>query len=48
MTSTTIAPGFPALVREFFCGRLIAQQNASARTVTSYRDTFRLLLGFFA
>jgi integrase/recombinase XerD len=48
MTSTTSAPGFPALVREFFCGRLVAQQNASARTVASYRDTFRLLLGFFA
>src|SRR5882757_9694091 len=48
MSSTTILPGFATLVREFFCQRLIAQQNASARTVASYRDTFRLLLNFFA
>ena len=27
--------------------RLVQQQNASARTVASYRDTFRLLLGYF-
>lgn len=47
MSLTAINPGFPALVREFFCQRLIAQQNASARTVASYRDTFRLLLHFF-
>ena len=37
MSSTTIIPGFAALVREFFCQRLIAQQNASARTVASPR-----------
>jgi site-specific recombinase XerD len=48
MTTTTAVPGFAALVREFFCGRLIAQQNVSTRTVGSYRDTFRLLLNFFA
>jgi integrase/recombinase XerD len=47
MNATTIIPGFPALVREFFCQRLIAQQNASARTVASYRDMFRILLHFF-
>ena len=47
MTTTTAAPGFATLVREFFCGRLIAQQNVSTRTVASYRDTFRLLLNFF-
>src|SRR3954453_11633883 len=41
-------PGFAAIVREFFCQRLIAQQNASARTVASYRDMFRLLFHFFA
>jgi site-specific recombinase XerD len=39
-------PGFAALVQEFFRGRLIQQQDASARTVESYRDTFRLLLGY--
>jgi integrase/recombinase XerD len=48
MTTTTAVPGFATLVREFFCGRLIAQQDVSTRTVTSYRDTFRLLLNFFA
>ena len=40
MNSTVIIPGFPASVREFFCQRLIAQQNASDRTVASYRDMF--------
>jgi len=30
MTSTAIAPNFATLVREFFCGRLIAQQNVSS------------------
>jgi len=48
MSTTVIIPGFASLVREFFCRRLIAQQNVSARTVASYRDTFRLLLNFFA
>jgi integrase/recombinase XerD len=48
MTTTTAVPDFATLVREFFCGRLIAQQNVSTRTVASYRDTFRLLLNFFA
>ncbi len=40
------SPGFPALVQGFFCDRLIAQRNASPCTVSSYRDTFRLLLAF--
>ena len=48
MTATAEVLGFATLVRQFFCERLIAQQNASARTVASYRDTFRLLLAFFA
>ena len=48
MSTTATAPDFATLVREFFYQRLIAQQNASARTVASYRDTFRLLLHFFA
>ncbi len=47
MSSTLSIPGFATLVREFFCRRLIAQQNASARTVASYRDMFRLLFHFF-
>ena len=40
------SPGFPALVQEFFCDRLIAQRNASPGTVASYRDAFRLLFAF--
>ncbi len=38
---------FAALVQGFFGVRLVQQRNASARTVASYRDTFRLLLGYF-
>ena len=37
---------FCALVQRFFAERLIAQQNASPRTVAAYRDTFRLLLAY--
>jgi len=46
MTFTAAAPSFPALVQDFFAQRLISQTNASARTVASYRDTFRLLLRY--
>jgi integrase/recombinase XerD len=46
MSSKPSTPSFAMLVQDFFCQRLIQQQNASAQTVTSYRDTFRLLLGF--
>jgi integrase/recombinase XerD len=42
----TSSPTFATLVQEFFCQRLIAQRQASRHTVASYRDTFRLLLGF--
>lgn len=35
-----------ALLEGFFSKRLIAQRRASLHTVASYRDTFRLLLGF--
>jgi len=37
---------FSALVQDFFGQSLLAQRNASPRTVASYRDTFRLLLGY--
>lgn len=37
---------FPALVQSFFTERLLQQWRASAHTVESYRDTFRLLLRF--
>ena len=39
---TTIAP----LLETFFLDRLLEQQRASANTIASYRDTFRLLLIF--
>jgi len=44
---TTVAspsPAFPQLVQDFFLQRLQAQRNASPRTISSYRDTFYLLL----
>ena len=34
------------LVQRFFTERLIRQQNVSANTIASYRDTFRLLFKF--
>ena len=39
---STLAPTLPA----FFTERLLTQRRASPNTVASYRDTFRLLLGF--
>ena len=36
----------PALIERFFTERLMRQQRASTHTIASYRDTFRLLLGF--
>ena len=38
--------GFPTLLEMFFTRRLVAQRKASPHTITSYRDTFRLLLRF--
>lgn len=40
------AAGLPSLVQRFFTQRLFEQQGLSSHTVASYRDTFRLLLGF--
>ncbi|MBI6557123.1 site-specific integrase [Pseudomonas veronii] len=37
---------FSALLQRFFAERLIQQKNVSPRTVTAYRDTFRLLLRY--
>ena len=42
----TASPTLASLVQCFFTDRLIRQQRASPHTVTSYRDTFRLLLRF--
>jgi integrase/recombinase XerD len=46
MTLPRKAADFAALVRGFFCDRLVHQQNVSPNTVAAYRDTFRLLLAF--
>ena len=42
MTTVTL----PALVQQFFTGRLYRQMEASPHTIAGYRDTFRLLLRF--
>jgi site-specific recombinase XerD len=39
---TDLAP----LLQRFFTGRLIGQRQASPHTISSYRDTFRMLLKF--
>lgn len=42
----TATPTFPTLLQDFFHQHLIAQRQASPRTVASYRDAFRLLLTY--
>lgn len=42
----TPVPNLAPLLEGFFSQRLIAQRRASPHTIASYRDTFRLLLGF--
>lgn len=42
------ATPLPALIQRFFIGRLQTQLGASRHTIASYRDTFRLLLGYVA
>lgn len=42
----TDQPSFGVLLERFFTQRLIQQRRASAHTIASYRDTFRLLLKF--
>jgi site-specific recombinase XerD len=37
---------FPALLQRFFTQRLMQQKRVSGHTISSYRDTFRLLLQF--
>ena len=46
MTPLGKSPSFTTLVQEYFCDRLIQQQNVKHNTVASYRDTFRLLLQY--
>jgi site-specific recombinase XerD len=40
------APTFATLLQRFFTERLVQQRQASPHTISSYRDTFRLLLKF--
>jgi len=42
------ADPFPGLLRAFFYEWMIEQRNASAHTIRSYRDTWRLFLRFVA
>lgn len=42
------AASLPSLLQSFFTERLLAQRRASSHTIASYRDCFRLLLGFSA
>lgn len=46
MTSSTTNTDLARLLQAFFCQRLMQQRHASSRTVSSYRDAFRLLLRF--
>ena len=39
---------FPILIERYFSDHLHTQRNASIHTISAYRDTFRLLLGFLA
>jgi site-specific recombinase XerD len=39
-------PSFPSLLQGFFTRRLMQQRQASPHTISSYRDSFRLLLQF--
>ncbi len=41
-----ISKTFPALFQTFFTNRLLQQWQASPHTVTSYRDSFRLVSRF--
>jgi site-specific recombinase XerD len=43
---TASIPTFPALLQRFFTQRLMQEKRVSANTISSYRDTFRLLLRF--
>lgn len=43
---TTTTPTITATLQSFFTDRLLRQRQASPHTITSYRDTIRLLLVF--
>jgi site-specific recombinase XerC len=46
MTTTTTSTSLAPLLEQFFTQRLMQQRQASPHTISSYRDTFRLLLTF--
>lgn len=46
MTREHDDPDLAGLLQAYFCHHLIAQRDVSQATVRSYRDTFRLLLGY--
>lgn len=39
---------FASLIQTFFSEYLVGQRDVSHRTISAYRDTFRLLFGFFS
>jgi hypothetical protein len=43
---TASIPTFSTLLQRFFTQRLMQQKQVSPHTISSYRDTFRLLLRF--
>ena len=43
---TTATASFAPLLERFFTQRLMQQRQASPHTISSYRDTFRMLLMF--
>lgn len=43
---TRAVPTFPTLLQRFFTQRLMQEKQVSPNTISSYRDTFRLLLWF--
>ena len=47
-TQKSAMPKIPLgpVLRRYFCEYLVSQRDLSPRTIGSYRDTFRLLLGF--
>jgi integrase/recombinase XerD len=46
MTQNAAITDFGSLLQKFFIKYLIKESNVSQRTIESYRDTFRLLLGY--
>jgi integrase/recombinase XerD len=44
--SYSATENFSSLVQDFFCQRLVSQQNVSSQTVAAYRDAFRLFFQF--